>query len=386
MRVFKTHPILGLVNSYIIDNPEPANISYMWNFGSLLGTCLIIQIITGIFLAMHYQPNIDLAFVSVEHIIRDVNYGWFIRYCHANVASFFFIFVYLHIGRGLYYGSYKHPRTLPWSIGVIILVLIMATAFMGYVLPIGQISLWGILLCLTCSNNINNLFRSKDYIKIYKATEETTKKIHASLRVGPHNKDILSIFYGLLLSDGHAERRSTGQGTRLSIVQESYNSEYLLWLYNKISYLGYCSERTPKIQTRLGLGGKLRQVIRFHTYTYTSLNVLHSAWYVDGVKRIPSDILEYLTPICLAIWIIGDGARVGKGIKLCTNSFTYEECVLLAETLYVLYGLKCSVQSAGALRQYHVYVFAESIPSLKNLVKPFIVPSMLYKLGEMHSK
>lgn len=143
MRIFKTHPILGLVNSYMIDSPQPSNISYMWNFGSLLGTCLVIQIITGVVLAMHYTPSVDIAFISVEHIIRDVHYGWLIRYLHANTASFFFIFVYLHIGRGLYYGSYKSPRVLPWSIGVIILVLMMATAFMGYVLPYGQMSLWG---------------------------------------------------------------------------------------------------------------------------------------------------------------------------------------------------------------------------------------------------
>jgi ubiquinol-cytochrome c reductase cytochrome b subunit len=143
MRILKSHPILSLANSYLIDNPEPANISYMWNFGSLLGLCLVIQILTGIFLAMHYSPNVDLAFASVEHIMRDVNYGWAVRYTHANTASFFFICVYLHIGRGLYYGSYKSPRTLPWSIGVIILVLMMATAFLGYVLPYGQMSLWG---------------------------------------------------------------------------------------------------------------------------------------------------------------------------------------------------------------------------------------------------
>nr|BCF86787.1 cytochrome b [Puccinia horiana] len=143
MRMFKTHPILGLVNSYIGDSPQPANISYIWNFGSLLGCCLIIQIITGVTLAMHYTPSVDLAFISVEHIIRDVEYGWLIRYLHANVASFFFIFVYLHIGRGLYYGSYKSPRTLLWAIGVIILIVIIATAFMGYVLPYGQMSLWG---------------------------------------------------------------------------------------------------------------------------------------------------------------------------------------------------------------------------------------------------
>ena len=143
MRLLKTHPILGLLNSYMVDSPQPANLSYMWNFGSLLGLCLGIQIVTGVTLAMHYTPSVDLAFISVEHIMRDVNYGWLIRYLHANVASFFFIFVYLHIGRGLYYGSYKSPRTLPWSIGVIMLVLMMAIAFLGYVLPYGQMSLWG---------------------------------------------------------------------------------------------------------------------------------------------------------------------------------------------------------------------------------------------------
>nr|UFQ87256.1 apocytochrome b [Pseudozyma sp.] len=132
MRLLKSHPILGLVNSYLVDSPQPSNISYMWNFGSLLGACLIIQILTGVFLAMHYTPSVDLAFISVEHIMRDVNYGWLIRYLHANTASFFFIFVYLHIGRGLYYGSYKSPRTLLWSIGVIILVLMMAIAFLGF--------------------------------------------------------------------------------------------------------------------------------------------------------------------------------------------------------------------------------------------------------------
>jgi len=143
MRILKTHVILRFLNSYIVDSPEPANISYMWNFGSLLGICLITQILTGAFLAMHYTPNVDFAFNSVEHIMRDVNNGWLIRYTHANVASFFFIFVYLHIGRGLYYGSYKSPRILVWSIGVIILILMMAIAFLGYVLPYGQMSLWG---------------------------------------------------------------------------------------------------------------------------------------------------------------------------------------------------------------------------------------------------
>ena len=143
MRLLKSHSLLRLVNSYVVDSPQPSNISYLWNFGSLLATCLIIQILTGCFLAMHYQPHVDFAFNSVEHIMRDVNNGWLIRYTHANVASFFFIFVYGHIGRNIYYGSYKSPRILVWSIGVIILILMMAIAFLGYVLPYGQMSLWG---------------------------------------------------------------------------------------------------------------------------------------------------------------------------------------------------------------------------------------------------
>jgi ubiquinol-cytochrome c reductase cytochrome b subunit len=132
-----------MVNSYVIDSPQPSNISYLWNFGSLLAFCLIIQIVTGVTLGMHYTPSISEAFDSVEHIMRDVNNGWLVRYLHSNTASAFFFLVYLHIGRGLYYGSYKAPRTLVWTLGTIIFILMMATAFLGYVLPYGQMSLWG---------------------------------------------------------------------------------------------------------------------------------------------------------------------------------------------------------------------------------------------------
>ena len=143
MRIFKSHPLLKLVNSYVVDSPQPSNISYLWNFGSLLAFCLVIQIVTGVTLAMHYNPSVLEAFNSVEHIMRDVNNGWLIRYLHSNTASAFFFIVYLHIGRGLYYGSYKAPRTLVWTIGTVIFILMMATAFLGYVLPYGQMSLWG---------------------------------------------------------------------------------------------------------------------------------------------------------------------------------------------------------------------------------------------------
>ena len=143
MRIWKSHSLASLINNYLIDSPEPSNISYLWNFGSLLGFCLVIQIITGVTLAMHYNPSTLEAFNSVEHIMRDVNNGWLIRYLHSNTASAFFFIVYLHIGRGLYYGSYRAPRTLVWTLGTVIFILMMATAFLGYVLPYGQMSLWG---------------------------------------------------------------------------------------------------------------------------------------------------------------------------------------------------------------------------------------------------
>ena len=131
MRILKDNVILRILNSYLVDSPQPANLTYLWNFGSLLGLCLVLQILTGCFLAMHYTPNVDMAFNSVEHIMRDVQSGWIIRYTHANVASFFFTFLYIHVAKGLYYNSYKSPRVLLWSIGVIILILMMAIGFLG---------------------------------------------------------------------------------------------------------------------------------------------------------------------------------------------------------------------------------------------------------------
>nr|YP_010385124.1 cytochrome b [Elodes marginata]UPL65134.1 cytochrome b [Elodes marginata] len=135
------HPLLKIANNSLVDLPSPSNISNWWNFGSLLGLCLIIQTLTGLFLAMHYTPNIEMAFNSINHICRDVNYGWLLRTFHANGASFFFICIYIHIGRGMYYSSYRFLHT--WMIGVIMLFVVMGTAFMGYVLPWGQMSFWG---------------------------------------------------------------------------------------------------------------------------------------------------------------------------------------------------------------------------------------------------
>nr|AAR25345.1 cytochrome b [Tangara xanthogastra] len=151
----KNHQILKIINNALIDLPAPSNISTWWNFGSLLGVCLITQIITGLLLAMHYTADTNLAFSSVAHMCRDVQFGWLIRNLHANGASFFFICIYLHIGRGIYYGSYLNKET--WNVGVILLLTLMATAFVGYVLPWGQMSFWGATV-------ITNLFSAIPYI------------------------------------------------------------------------------------------------------------------------------------------------------------------------------------------------------------------------------
>lgn len=150
-----SHPLINKINSALIDLPAPSNISLWWNYGSLLGLCLGLQIVTGLFLAIHYTPNIEIAFSSVTHISQDVNYGWIMRSLHANGASIFFLFLYLHIGRGIYYGSYNLIET--WNIGIILFVVTIATAFIGYVLPWGQIRFWGATV-------ITNLFSAIPYV------------------------------------------------------------------------------------------------------------------------------------------------------------------------------------------------------------------------------
>ena len=153
----KSHPLVKIINNSVIDLPAPRNISIWWNFGSILGVCLVIQVLTGLFLAIHYIPHIDAAFSSVIHITRDINYGWLLRSLHANGASWFFICLYLHVGRGIYYNSFFYLET--WNIGIIILIITIATAFIGYVLPWGQIRFWGATV-------ITNLFSAIPYIGV----------------------------------------------------------------------------------------------------------------------------------------------------------------------------------------------------------------------------
>ena len=380
MRILKSNSLLKMVNSYIIDSPTPSNISYLWNFGSLLGLCLVIQIVTGVTLGMHYTPNVLEAFDSVEHIMRDVNNGWLLRYLHSNTASAFFFIVYLHIGRGIYYGSYKAPRTLVWIIGTIIFILMMATAFLGYVLPYGQMSLWG----LNLKPQMYDFYLILSFLVLISPINLTADnkiiRLKGIYRIGPHNKDILSILFGSLLGDAHGEKKLKGLGTRFSFFQEDSHVEYIYFLHKLISDYGYCNPKIPTVSNRLGVKGKLRKIVRFSTWTYTSFNWIHDIWYKNGIKRVPDCIDQYLTPLALAIWIMDDGSKNNKGLKFSTNSFTYNDCLKLVKVLNDNFNIKASVQSAGSKDQYIIYVWKESMNDLRKIVSPYIISEMKYKI------
>lgn len=200
-------------------------------------------------------------------------------------------------------------------------------------------------------------------------------------RIGPHNKDVVSIIFGSLLGDANAEKRLIGLGTRITFYQEDVHTEYLLYLHEMFSKLGYCNPKVPVGTTRLGTKGKVRKIIRFSTWTYTSFNWIQDLWYKDKVKCVPECIGEYLTPLALAIWIMDDGAKVGKGLKFSTNSFIYDECLILVKALSDNFNIKASIQSAGSKNQYIIYIWKESINDLRNIVSPYMIPEMKYKIN-----
>ena len=376
MRILKSHPLLKMVNSYVIDSPQPSNISYLWNFGSLLALCLIIQIITGVTLGMHYTPNVLEAFDSVEHIMRDVNNGWLIRYLHSNTASAFFFIVYLHIGRGLYYGSYKAPRTLVWIIGTVILITMMAMKKV----------MWPNWLVVSQVKNSNNNIITP----VLPFNKGRTRAIH---RIGPHNIDVLSIIICGMLGDwwGNKIKGQQMDSVRFCIEQGVKNSAYIHHLNILLHDLGYCSNVTPKlvVKSEAIVDKRLdprstRYNYRLTTHSFTSLLWIYNSFYyeVNGImtKKIPCWIGEFITPIGLAHWIMQDGSRQkNQGINLATNSFTYEDCVSLSKILNEKYDLKTSVVKAGHIDQWKISIWKQSMSNLVSIVKPYIVDEMKYK-------
>ena len=248
-----------------------------------------------------------------------------------------------------------------------------------YVLPYGQMSLWGISMPQIYSLYI--LLQSIVFIIIINLKPNfISTKIRGTYRIGPHNKDILSIIFGSLLGDAHAEKRIYGVGTRICFSQENTHVKYILYLHNFLSKRGYCNNKMPIVKERLGKKGKICKIVRFSTWTYTSFNWIHNEWYKNGKKCVPKNIDKYLTPLSLAVWIMDDGNKVGKGLKFSTNSFTYDECIKLVEVLYRNFNLKSYVQFAGSKNQYIIYVWKESMNDLSKIVSPYIIPEMKYKI------
>nr|YP_009659069.1 LAGLIDADG endonuclease [Chytriomyces confervae]QCQ69067.1 LAGLIDADG endonuclease [Chytriomyces confervae] len=209
------------------------------------------------------------------------------------------------------------------------------------------------------------------------AIGQTKTKSH--LRIGPHNLDVISFLFGAILSDAQAERH--GNGTRVVLQQESTNREFLTWYTSFLAMRGYTYPAIT-ILSRVGANNTKRFYSRGSTWTYTSFNWLHECFYVKGVKVVPSnDILfTYLTPMALAIWIMGDGYATASGCRLCTNCFSKADCERICHVLGVQFGLNTSVNSAGAPNQWVVYIGADSLPTLQSMVKEHMVPSMYYKV------
>lgn len=242
---------------------------------------------------------------------------------------------------------------------------------MSYCLVYGQMSHWGI------KNALNIVVKKKNSKNEYICTS----RLDINNYTGPSHIDVMSIIYGSLLGDAYAERRKGGKGTRISFYQEGSHSDYLLYLHNLVSSLGYCNTNIPKIQTRLKKNGKIRKIIRFHTWTYMKFNKIYDEWYDENNKKIvPKSIYDYLTPLALAIWIMNDGGKVGSGLKLATNSFKYSDVLYLKDVLQKKYNLKLSIQKTGKENQYHIYIWKESMSDLVKIVNPYIINSMKYKL------
>jgi ubiquinol-cytochrome c reductase cytochrome b subunit len=356
MRLHNKVQLFSVVNSHLISYPTPMNLNYSWNWGSLAGLMLASQLVTGILLAMHYVGHVDYAFASVQHIMTDVPSGIVLRYAHANGASLFFIVVYVHILRGFYYGSGAQPRELVWITGVVILLVMIITAFIGYVLP------WG-LTGPKCS-------------VILCTAVVGSKRQKPTFHHGPHNIDVISLLFGTLLGDTYAEKRSNS--TRFSFKQSSRHVEYLMWFHSFLADRGYCNPAKPTMKTVLGKGGKVHYYYRINTYSSASFNWIHQVFYPNGIKIVPQNIATYLTPFALAVWIMDDGGVRNNGMMLSTYCFSREDNVLLCSVLWELYGLKCTIHTKT--EEPSIYVWPETMDKLRFIVLPYIIPSMRYKV------
>lgn len=349
MRILKRHPLLKPATDFVIDSPTPSNLSYLWNFGSLLGLSLGIQIITGVTLAMHYNPNVLEAFNSVEHIMRDVNNGWLIRYLHSNTASAFFFLVYLHIGRNLYYGSYRAPRTLTFTIGTVILVLMMATAFLGYVLPYGQMSLWGATV-------ITNLLSAIPWIG-----QDIVESIKITLISFLFCIIILFSFKtSLLPTIGTIHRNALKKGNKtLKLNKEEYTeipSSFLAFLAGFIDGDGYIQiTKSPKGFIVIKL------TISLHIEDISTLEYIHSVLKIGNINTYK----DLKSPTCKLVINRTDLQEVLFPLLIYNNIF------FLTNTRYNQFNLAMHIMKNN-IKMYN------EIPADNNISPIFELPKTPY--------
>ena len=287
MRIIKSHPLISLANEYLIDSPQPSNLSYLWNFGSLLGLCLVIQIITGVTLAMHYNASVLEAFNSVEHIMRDVNNGWLIRYFHANTASAFFFIVYLHIGRGLYYGSYRAPRTLVWTLGTVIFITMMATAFLGLLHSPKWFKFNNNNKTLNINNKNTPIFHSKKLCTRYYST--SVRRNFATNLVSKQNSEILIKFINTKkLNPVFIYEDLQDSNVKTRVLNETRNLSGIYLILNKFTmdyYIGSAST------------GKFHARFSNHLFNFHGSKVVKSAVKKYGLSCFAFIVLELFPEI-----------------------------------------------------------------------------------------
>lgn len=237
-----------------------------------------------------------------------------------------------------------------------------------------------IILCFIyyLNNNLEYILNSSTiFLNITKRSQVLNLK-------EPLNDDILSIIYGSLLGNSSAEKRSDSKNTKITFYQEGSHLESILYLHRIVANLGYCNTNIPKIQTKLSKNGKIKYVIKFSTWSYEQFNKIKSDWYnSEGVKIIPKNIYTYLSPLALAIWIMNNGRKSDSGLILTTNSFKYDDVLLLIDVLYNNYKIQANIQSIGMKDQYFIYITPSSMQKLASIVKPYIIPSMKYKFGKI---
>jgi hypothetical protein len=383
------------------------NLNWNWSWGSLSGLVLASQIVTGILLAMHYVGHVDHAFASVQHLMVDVPSGVILRYAHANGASLFFTVVYLHVLRGLYYSSGNQPREIVWISGVVILLLMVITAFIGYVLPWGQFApkcfIDSVLLAFLsppgASNtrlvyiNPNSRFTLQDQDILKKHQQKHPK--------------LVSICIGLLLGDGHLEKRNDTKNTgRLAIKQSVIHPQFFQWLYEQFLLEGLVTKTEPKVSyTKAGnyeTTLKLYAYKRFNTYSNEFFGSLHNLFYnavAPGptpfigrryVKIIDPALVDYIDPLAIAVWVCDDGLARNGSTAFCTDCYS-DPCI---EVLISIFKHKYDIRgwaspTPGALHRYNhadkytrLRVSRPHMPKFVSLIKPFLHPSMLYKLGD----